>query len=100
MFLEILADLHDREVGAEGRGLRAQRAAGVVERVSTLPVSTLSMKSVPGASGARPRPFGLKVTPAIVRVDLPVSLKISFSELPSSRLMPLKDASCAVVLIC
>src|SRR6185295_9242534 len=67
---------------------------------STLPVSTLSMKSVPGASGARPRPFGLKLTPAIVSVDLPVSLKISFSELPSKRLMPLNDASCAVVLIC
>jgi hypothetical protein len=31
---------------------------------------------------------------------LPVSLKISFSELPSKRLMPLNDASCAVVLIC
>ena len=72
----------------------------VLSAVRTLPVRTLSVKSVPGVSGARPRPAGLKVTPAIVRVDLPVSSKIIFSELPSSRLMPLKDASCAVVVSC
>src|SRR5882724_7394285 len=72
----------------------------VLSAVRTFPVRTLSVKSVPALSEARPRPAGLKVTPAIVRVDFPVSSKISFSELPSSRLMPLKDASCAVVAIC
>src|SRR5207302_1259947 len=68
--------------------------------VRTLPVRTLSVKSVPGTSELNPRPFGLNVTPAIVRVDLPVSSNTSFSELPSSRLMPLKEASCAVVVSC
>src|SRR5712671_704074 len=32
VLVEVLADLHDRQVGAEGRGLRAQRDAGGVER--------------------------------------------------------------------
>src|SRR5579871_4712920 len=64
----------------------------------TVPVRTLSVKSARGVSWVRPRPAELKVTPAIVSVDLPVSSKISFSELPSRRLMPLNDASCAVVL--
>ena len=58
------------------------------------------MKSVPEVSAARPRPAGLNVTPLIVDVDLPVSLNTSFSESPFNRLMPLKDASCAVVVIC
>ena len=58
------------------------------------------MKSVPEVSAFRPRPAGLKVTPLIVEVDLPVSSNTSFSESPFSRLMPLKDASCAVVVIC
>src|SRR3954453_359205 len=44
--------------------------------VRTFCVRTLSVKSVPGESEARPRPAGLKVTPAMVRVDLPVSSKI------------------------
>src|SRR6266516_701713 len=60
----------------------------------------LSRKSVPGASEARPRPAALKVTPLIVRVDLPVSLKVSLRSSPFSRLMPLNEASCAVVVIC
>ena len=42
----------------------------------------------------------MKVTPVIVRVDLPVSLNVSFNVSPFNRLTPLKDASCAVVLIC
>src|SRR2546421_12698279 len=60
----------------------------------------LSRKSVPGTSVLRPRPVALKVTPGMLRVDLPVSLKISLRLSPFSRLMPLKDASWAVVLIC
>ena len=35
----------------------------------------------------------------MLRIDLPVSLKISFSVSPPSRLMPLNDASWAVVVI-
>src|SRR5207342_548061 len=31
VLVEVLADLHDRQVGAEGRGLRPQRGAGGVE---------------------------------------------------------------------
>src|SRR5438876_5066997 len=60
----------------------------------------LSRKSVPGTSEARPRPAALKVTPLMVRVDLPVSLKVSLRSSPFSRLMPLNEASCAVVVIC
>src|SRR5204863_275020 len=67
---------------------------------STALVALLSMKSVPEVSAARPRPAGLNVTPLIVDVDLPVSLNTSLSESPFNRLMPLKDASCAVVVIC
>src|ERR1700710_1592567 len=33
-------------------------------------------------------------------VDLPVSLKVSLRSSPFNRLMPLKDESCAVVVIC
>src|SRR5579871_3846112 len=36
----------------------------------------------------------------MLSVDLPVSLNVSFSVSPLSRLTPLKDASCDVVLIC
>src|SRR5437016_3178303 len=68
--------------------------------VRTVLVPALSMKSVPEVSAARPRPAGLNVTPLIVDVDLPVSLNTSLSESPFNRLMPLKDASCAVVVIC
>src|SRR5436190_604862 len=60
----------------------------------------LSRKSVPATSGARPRPAALKVTPLMVRVDLPVSLKVSLRSSPFSRLMPLNEESCAVVVIC
>src|SRR6202011_2527720 len=66
----------------------------------TVWVEALSRKSVPAVSDFRPRPFGLKVTPVIVEVDLPVSSNTSFRESPFSRLTPLKDASCAVVVIC
>src|SRR3954452_7425669 len=60
----------------------------------------LSRKSVPETSGARPSPAALKVAPLMVRVDLPVSLKISLRSSPFSRLMPLNEASCEVVVIC
>src|SRR6266403_2529909 len=60
----------------------------------------LSKKSVPEASEARPRPVASKVTPLMFRVDLPVSLKVSLRSSPFSRLMPLNEASCAVVVIC
>src|SRR5258707_15687810 len=36
----------------------------------------------------------------MLSVDLPVSLKVSFRSSPNSRLMPLKEASCVVVVIC
>src|SRR5450631_3303730 len=36
----------------------------------------------------------------MLSVDLPVSLKVSLRLSPFNRLMPLKDESCAVVVIC
>src|SRR5260221_11683542 len=36
----------------------------------------------------------------MLSVDLPVSLKVSFRSSPNSRLMPLNEESCAVVVIC
>src|SRR4029077_7678461 len=60
----------------------------------------LSRKSNPEVSVDRPRPASLKVTPWMLSVDLPVSLNTSFRVSPFKRLTPLKDASCAVVLIC
>src|ERR1700738_3838904 len=36
----------------------------------------------------------------MLSVDLPVSLKVSLRTSPFNRLMPLKDESCAVVVIC
>src|SRR6516164_9667603 len=60
----------------------------------------LSRKSVPAVNVLRPRPAALKVTPEMFRLDLPVSLKVSFRLSPFSRLTPLKDESCAVVVIC
>src|ERR1700737_1172787 len=36
----------------------------------------------------------------MLSVDLPVSLKVSLRLSPFKRLMPLKEASCAVVVIC
>src|ERR1700730_5415169 len=68
--------------------------------VSTLLVAALSMKSVPTARLERPRPAELKVAPVMFRVDLPVSLNTSLRESPFSRLTPLNEASCAVVVIC
>src|SRR5882757_11205546 len=68
--------------------------------VSTLFAELLSRKSVPTAKVAMPRPASLKVTPWMLRVDRPVSLNTSFSVSPFNRLTPLKEASCAVVLIC
>src|ERR1700756_5193345 len=72
----------------------------VLSAVRTLLVVLLSMKSVPAVSVDRPRPVGLNVTPVIVVLDLPVSSNTSFNWSPLSRLMPLKEASCAVVVIC
>src|ERR1700760_448988 len=68
--------------------------------VSTPFAELLSRKTVPEVNEARPRPAALKVTPETLRVDLPVSLKVSFRLSPFSRLMPLKDESCDVVEIC
>src|SRR3954467_13471522 len=36
----------------------------------------------------------------MLRVDLPVSLKVSLRSSPFNRLMPLNEASCEVVVIC
>ena len=55
---------------------------------------------MPAVRVDRPRPAALKVTPVMLSVDLPVSLNVSFSVSPFNRLMPLNEASCAVVLIC
>ena len=55
---------------------------------------------MPAVRVERPRPAVLKVTPVMFSVDLPVSLNVRFSVSPFSRLMPLKDESCDVVLIC
>src|ERR1700704_6462276 len=55
------------------------------------------MKSVPLARFARPRPAALKLTPVMLNVDLPVSLNVSLSWSPASRLTPLNEASWAVV---
>src|SRR4051794_16038945 len=68
--------------------------------VSTLLVAALSMKSVPCTRPARPRPFELKVTPVMLRLDLPVSSNTSLSWSPFSRLTPLNEASSEVVSIC
>src|SRR6202035_1574732 len=70
-----------------------------VSEVSTLLAEELSRKSVPAVRLDRLRPAALKVTPVMLSVDLPVSLKVSFSVSPFNRLMPLKDESCAVVYI-
>src|SRR5207248_9442312 len=72
----------------------------VLSDARTVLVEVLSRKSVPEVSAFRPRPAGLKVTPLIVEVDLPVSSNTSFSVSPLSRLTPLNDESCAVVVIC
>ncbi len=55
---------------------------------------------MPATRVDRPRPAELKVTPVIDSVDLPVSLNTSFRVSPFSRLTPLNDESCEVVLIC
>src|SRR4051812_46595420 len=49
----------------------------VVSLVIVALAEALSKKSVPATSEARPRPVASKVTPLMVRVDLPVSLKVS-----------------------
>src|SRR5580698_1392512 len=68
--------------------------------VSTLLVALLSMKSVPTVRLERPRPAELKFAPVMLSVEVPVSLNTSFSVSPFSRLMPLNEESCAVVVIC
>jgi hypothetical protein len=72
----------------------------VARLAMTLLVAALSMKSVPVTRFERPRLGASKLTPLMLRVDLPVSLKVSFSVSPPSRLMPLNDESWAVVVIC
>src|SRR5438445_7663072 len=71
-----------------------------VSEVSALLAEELSRKSVPEVRVDKPRPAALKVEPVMLSVDLPVSLNVSFSVSPFNRLMPLKDESCEVVLIC
>src|SRR5580693_2876455 len=71
-----------------------------LSELRTLLAESLSRKSSPEVSCDRPRPASLKVTPWMLSVDLPVSLNTSFRVSPVSRLTPLKDESCAVVLIC
>src|SRR5262249_1385184 len=68
--------------------------------VRTLLAEVLSRKSVPAANVPRPRPPASKVTPWMFRVDLPGSLNTSLRLSPFSKLTPLKDESCAVVVIC
>src|SRR6516165_5897451 len=68
--------------------------------VNSLLADELSRKSVLAVRVERPRPVALNTTPEMLRVDLPVSLNTSFSVSPLSRLTPLKEESCAVVLIC
>src|SRR5262249_36562384 len=72
----------------------------VFSAVIALLADELSRKSVPETRVERPRPVALKVTPVMLSVERPVSLKVSFSVSPFNRLMPLKEASWAVVLIC
>src|SRR5258705_3986736 len=84
---------------------RADASVGSVglaapSRVSALFAEELPRKSVPLVNEARPRPAASKVTPWMFRVDLPVSLKVSLRLSPFSRLMPLNEESCAVVVIC
>src|SRR4029077_14317425 len=50
--------------------------------VRTLWAEALSRRSVPAVSAFRPSPAGLKVTPVMVVLDLPVSSNTSFSEAP------------------
>src|SRR4051812_11442048 len=60
----------------------------------------LSMKSTPAINVGRPRPTGVSCVPVMLSVDFPVSLNTNLSVSPASRLTPLKDASCEVVVIC
>src|ERR1700733_768717 len=59
----------------------------------------LSRKLVPAVRLERPSPASLKVTPVIASFEAPVSSNVRFRVSPFRRLMPLKDESCAVVLI-
>src|SRR6516165_12076222 len=68
--------------------------------VNSLLADELSRKSVLAVRVERPRPVALNTTPVMLNVDLPVSLNTSFNVSPFSRLTPLKEESCAVVLIC
>src|SRR5579871_1100094 len=68
--------------------------------LSTLLAELLSRKSLPWVSCESPMPPALKMTPWMFSVDRPVSLNTRFSVSPFSRLMPLNEESCAVVLIC
>src|SRR6202035_6019428 len=72
----------------------------LVSAVNWVLAELLSRKSVPATRVDSPRPASLKVTPVMLSVDFPVSLKVSFSVSPFSRLTPLKDESWDVVLIC
>src|SRR5262249_62234087 len=86
------------EPSAEASDRSVVEAASSV--VSTLLAELLSRKSVPTVNPDRPRPASLKVTPWMLRVDLAVSSNTSFRVSPFNRLMPLKEESCEVVLIC
>ena len=71
-----------------------------VSVVKTLLAELLSRKSVPAVRLERPRPASLKVTPVIASFEAPVSSNVRSRVSPFSRLMPLNEESCAVVLIC
>src|SRR5580698_3471542 len=72
----------------------------VFNEASALLAELLSRKSVPAVRVERPRPASLKVTPVMLSVDFPVSSNVRARVSPFNRLTPLKDESCAVVLIC
>src|ERR1700732_5479994 len=72
----------------------------LLSAVNALLAELLSRKSLPAVSGERLRPAVLKVTPVIASFEAPVSSNVRLRVSPFSRLTPLKDESCAVVLIC
>ena len=91
-FREVLTDLHDREVGAEGRSLRAQRRMlAVLSAVRTLVAELID--EVGAVRATQAETVRIEGHAWIVEVDLPVSLNTSFSVSPLSRLTPLKDES-------
>src|SRR3984885_8792370 len=71
-----------------------------VSCVKTPLAELLSRKSVAVVRVERPSPASLRVTPVMESFDAPVSSNTRLRVSPFSRLMPLNEESCAVVLIC